>query len=71
MSRRPSDKSDAHLDPEARRRALLAATLAHVPFDGWTEKALLAGARDLGVAPELALDDFPGGPAALIEAFSP
>lgn len=58
------------MDQEAQRRALLAAALAHVPFDGWTRKALLAGASDLGIAPELALNTFPGGPSELIEAFS-
>ena len=29
--------------------ALLKATLPHVPFDGWTRTALVAGARDAGI----------------------
>ncbi len=52
------------------RDSLRAATLAHVPFDGWTGRALRAGAADLGLDPELAANAFPGGPAELLEAFS-
>lgn len=47
-------------DIETRRR-LLAATLRHAPFDGWTMKALEAGARDLGLGIAEALLHFPGG----------
>jgi ubiquinone biosynthesis protein COQ9 len=50
--------------------ALLDAVLAHVPFDGWSERALAAAARDLGVDPALALNAFPGGPIDMISAFS-
>ena len=52
------------------REKLLAAVLAHVPFDGWSGRALQAGAADLGLDPALAANAFPGGPAELIEAFS-
>ncbi len=52
------------------RDQLLAAALAHVPFDGWTGRALRAGAADLGLDPALAANAFPGGPAELLEAFS-
>ncbi len=55
---------------EDTREKLLAATLAHVPFDGWTGRALRAGAADLGLDPALAANAFPGGPAELLEAFS-
>ncbi len=55
---------------EETREKLLAATLAHVPFDGWTGRALRAGAADLGLDPALAANAFPGGPAELLEAFS-
>ena len=41
---------------------LIDAALAHVPFDGWGQTALLAGARDLGIERGLALNAFPGGP---------
>jgi ubiquinone biosynthesis protein COQ9 len=46
---------------EAMRARILDRALAHVPFDGWTEKALLEGAKDAGYAPAMALDAFPGG----------
>ena len=52
------------------QQKLLEATMAHVPFDGWSLTALKAGAADAGVAEVLALNAFPGGPADLIEAFS-
>jgi ubiquinone biosynthesis protein COQ9 len=55
---------------EETRAKLLAAALAHVPFDGWSGRALQAGAADLGLDPALAANAFPGGPAELIEAFS-
>ena len=34
---------------EDQRDRLLEAALAHVPFDGWSRRSLLAGARDLGL----------------------
>ncbi len=52
------------------RDRLRAAALLHVPFDGWTGRALRAGADDLGLAPALAANAFPGGPAELLESFS-
>ncbi len=58
------------MTPEALREKLLAAVLRHVAFDGWSESALRAAARDLEVEPVLAFNAFPGGPADLIEAFS-
>lgn len=51
------------------RAALLAATLTHVPFDGWGRRAMLAGAEDMGLD-RAALDNaFPGGPGELIETY--
>ncbi len=44
------------------RHALLAATLSHVPFDGWTMAALRAGAGDLGLDLADVARLFPGGP---------
>ena len=58
------------MTPEAMREKLLAAVLPHVAFDGWSESALRAAARDLEIEPVLAFNAFPGGPADLIEAFS-
>ena len=54
------------LEPNEERDRLLDATLAHVPFDGWSDKALLAGAKDLGLDPEVARRAFPGGALDLI-----
>jgi ubiquinone biosynthesis protein COQ9 len=54
------------LEPTPERDALIEATLSHVPFDGWGQKALLAGAADLGVAAEAAERAFPGGALDLI-----
>ena len=36
---------------QAQREALVEAALEHVPFDGWTKQALLAGAEDIDFAP--------------------
>lgn len=54
----------------ALRRRLLAGMLRHAPFDGWSDKALQAAARDEGVAPELAAIAFPGGPLEIADFFS-
>lgn len=56
--------------PEDSRQRLLQATLPHVPFDGWSERALTAGAGDAGIEPALAQNAFPGGAADLVKFFS-
>ena len=43
------------------RDRLLEAALTHVPFEGMNDRALLAGARDLGMSPDLARVQFPQG----------
>ena len=48
---------DATTEHETLRETVLLATLPHVAFDGWGEKALLAGARDAGVAVLLVSSD--------------
>jgi ubiquinone biosynthesis protein COQ9 len=53
----------------AERDAAIAALLPHVPFDGWTRRALRAGLADIGAAPNDAALLFPGGAADMIEAF--
>jgi ubiquinone biosynthesis protein COQ9 len=53
----------------AERDAAIAAMLPHVPFDGWTNRALRAGLRDIGASPEDAPQLFPGGAPDMIEAF--
>jgi len=39
---------------EDQRDRLLEAALVHVPFDGWSRRSLVAGARDLGIEPGFA-----------------
>lgn len=46
---------------EEQRDRLLEAALAHVPFEGWSRRALLAGAADLGLDPATARRLFPRG----------
>jgi ubiquinone biosynthesis protein COQ9 len=53
----------------AERDAAIAALLPHVPFDGWTFRAVRAGLADIGAAPEDAAQLFPGGAPDMIEAF--
>jgi ubiquinone biosynthesis protein COQ9 len=45
---------------QEQRDHLLEATLAHVPFDGWSWRSLRAGAADIGVGGGLARRLFPG-----------
>ena len=49
------------------RDRLIEAVRAHVPFDGWGEKALLAAAEDCGIDADTARRAFPRGAASLIE----
>jgi len=51
------------------RDAALEALLPHVPFDGWTYRALRLGLVSIGVPREEAELLFPGGAADMIEAF--
>jgi ubiquinone biosynthesis protein COQ9 len=51
------------------RDAALEAMLPNVPFDGWTRRALRRGLADIGLPAEDAELLFPGGAAAMIEAF--
>jgi ubiquinone biosynthesis protein COQ9 len=49
-------------DPRiAERAAILAAVLPHVPFDGWSERALRHGGEDIGLDPAAVRLAFPGG----------
>jgi ubiquinone biosynthesis protein COQ9 len=48
---------------------VLDALVPHVPFDGWTSKALLAALAALGRAPEEAGLIFNGGAGEMIEAY--
>jgi ubiquinone biosynthesis protein COQ9 len=53
-------------DRDADRAQLLDAVLVHVAFDGWSEAALTAAAKDLGIPMARALNAFPGGAAELV-----
>src|SRR3954465_683442 len=57
-------------DAELRRSRIVAATLPHVPFDGWTWRAVAAGARDAGYAEAEAHLAFPGGIRDVVSAYS-
>ena len=49
------------------KRTLLEALLVHVPFDGWSAKALAAAARDCGFDAGLAMRAFPDGAIGALE----
>src|SRR5271167_246241 len=53
----------------AERDAAIEAMLPHVPFDGWTRRALARGLADIGAPADEADLLFPGGAVALVEAF--
>ena len=52
------------------QETILKAALTHVAFDGWTMKALEAGATDAGLPPEDAARAFPRGPAEAVAMHS-
>lgn len=52
------------------RDRLLIATLPHVVFEGWTARALSAGAADAGMDDAAVLRFFPGGAAEMVAHFS-
>lgn len=54
---------------EQAKDRVLAAALAHVPFDGWSETTLTAAITDSGVAPGLARALFPRGGVDLAAAW--
>lgn len=62
--------ADRAADRAALRIQLLEATLPHVDFDGWSDVALFAGARDMDVSEGRAKLLFPEGAIDLIAAFS-
>jgi ubiquinone biosynthesis protein COQ9 len=58
------------MDEATAKDRLLLATLANVPFDGWSIAALRAGARAAGIAEAEAVALFPRGTAEMVEWFS-
>jgi ubiquinone biosynthesis protein COQ9 len=57
-------------DAEIRRSRILAATLSHVPFDGWTWRSVKCGARDAGYTEPEAHLAFPEGIREVVTAYS-
>ena len=57
------------LDDQKQRERLLDAVMPHVMFDGWSETAIKAAARDLGEDPFIFEMYFPGGPVDLVTFF--
>lgn len=55
--------------PQNPKDTLLDAVLSHVPFDGWSDGALLAAAEDVGMDPSLAKSYFPRGGVDMALAF--
>lgn len=55
---------------ETDRRAFLDALLAHVPFDGWTGKAMAAAAEDCNQDPSFSHRAFTRGPVDAIDYFN-
>jgi len=52
------------------RDAIVLATLPHVAFDGWVNRALAAGVADAGFSPDMALRAFPGGIPEVVRHWS-
>jgi len=57
-------------ETDALREKLIDAAIAHVPFDGWGDKALSAAASDLDVDALMDRNAFPGGAVEMIEFHS-
>lgn len=53
--------------PDELRAPLLQAALAHVPFEGWSDKILTLAAQDLDLAPAMSQLAFPGGIGDMID----
>ena len=58
----------SHPMQDVRDRLILAA-LPHVPFEGWSRRALREGAGDAGLDPSMVGRAFPGGPVAAVDHF--
>ena len=55
------------IPPIELRGPLMDAMMAHIPFDGWSEKALFAAAADLGYSAEMAELAYPRGAIEVLE----
>lgn len=61
------NEGDRVADSEETRDRLVLATLPHVAFEGWSDRALRAGVADAGLAPEQGALTFSGGALEMIE----
>ncbi len=64
-----SSKTGADESVSDEAAAIVLAALMHIPFDGWTEAALVAGAVDAGINTERVGVCFPSGPIDAIVAY--
>jgi len=58
------------MDLQQTRDAIVLATLPHVAFDGWVNRALAAGVVDAGLSPDVAVRAFPDGISEVIRHWS-
>src|SRR5690606_36948915 len=58
--------TNSSYDRDQDRERLVERIMPHVPFDGWTDTALSAGATDAGIDPARAFNAFPGGMAEVL-----
>src|SRR5579863_1495433 len=69
-SRKPKAERSSADSGASRGNGILFAALAHVPADGFTDKALEKAARETGADKGEMARLFPEGPLSLVEAFS-
>jgi ubiquinone biosynthesis protein COQ9 len=58
------------VEHQENRDRIIEAALTHVPFDGWSRRALAAGVAEAGLAPEWSRRAFPGGVIEAVEHFA-
>ena len=61
---------DEQFEPDPIAVAILQASMPHVPFDGWGEAALVAGAADSGYDAAVVHNAFPRGAVDAISLHS-
>ena len=66
----PSRAKKTVADPETLRAKLIAASLVHIGFDGWSIAALNQGAKDAGLAATDVMRAFPRGARQAFEWFN-
>ncbi|KAJ6993545.1 hypothetical protein NC653_016625 [Populus alba x Populus x berolinensis] len=66
--RRRQERQRPRIEYEEQQARVLEASLHHVLRLGWSEEAMIAGARDVGVSPSI-VGSFPRKEAALVEFF--